>query len=100
KSLLTGWMSDGTCKVERSKDWIKWRFDPSSQNAYEWATAYRNGNAEAWAVRSTCDWEGASLVDLLGSDSVALEAVTSAVLRQAKQKGVASLRVVTNEPHA
>jgi len=92
--------SKGLCRIERSPDWLKWRFDPKSEHAYEWVTAYRRESAQAcviWGVTMEC---GGVLSDLLGSDPEALEAATSAAVRRAKEKKVAYLTALTNETQA
>jgi len=87
----------GICRIERSKEWIKWRFDSASQRRYVWFTAYRGGKAEACAVFGTNDWREMPLIDVLGSDAQALEAVVSKATRHAKELGLPAIRAVTND---
>jgi hypothetical protein len=63
-------------------------------------TAYRHGKAQAWAVWGFSKWRPDAKIDILGSDSIALEAVTSAAIKRAKEAGVPYLRAVTNEESA
>lgn len=86
----------GICRIERSKDWIKWRFDSASQRHYVWFSAYRGGKVQACAVFGTNDWGETTLVDALGSDIQALEAVVSKATRQARELGLPSVAAVTN----
>jgi hypothetical protein len=78
----------GICRIERSKEWIKWRFDSASQRRYVWFSAYRGGKAKACAVFGTNDWGETPLVDVLGSDIQALKAVASKATRHARELGL------------
>lgn len=100
ESLLEDWRkSEGTCRVDRSIEWFRWRFDPASQTDYRWAVAYRDGNARAWAVWGIRQWGNhTAMIDLLGCDCEALEAATSTAVRQAIKTDVPRLLAITNEP--
>jgi hypothetical protein len=101
ESLLATWKaSEELCRVERSMEWISWRFDAKSQRAYEWMTAYRGGTARAYAIWGILRPEAGGLADLIGSDSEALEAATSAAVQRAKERGMGTLSAVTNEQDA
>jgi hypothetical protein len=86
--------------VERSEEWFKWRFDPTSQVTYDWVTADRGEDAQVWAVWGVREWEDGSRIDLMGQDSEILEAATSAAVRRARERGVTFMSAATNEPHA
>ncbi len=85
------------CRVERSKEWVKWRFDPASQRHYVWFSAYRDGKLAACAVLRISDWATCTpVVDVLGVDTRALEIVVSKATRYAKQIGLPLVAAVTN----
>jgi hypothetical protein len=90
----------GICRIERSKEWIKWRFDSASQRHYVWFSAYRGGKVKACAVFGTNDWGDLPLIDISGSDAEALEAVVSRATRRAKELGLPRLGAVTNYRNA
>jgi len=93
--------SEGLCRVERSIEWLRWRFDPKSQRAYEWVVAYRGRSAQACAIWGlSTELKSGVLSYLLGSDSEALEAATSVAVRRAKEKKVGILMAVTNHEDA
>jgi GNAT superfamily N-acetyltransferase len=84
------------CRISPSKDWIIWRTDSASQSRYFWFSGYREDTLVAYAVFGINAWEKISLVNVLGSDTQALEAVVSRAARHAKQLGLPAVRVVTN----
>jgi hypothetical protein len=86
----------GVCRIERSKEWNRWRLDSASQRHYVWFSAYEKGNAKACAVFGTNDWGETVLVDVLGSDISALEAVVSKATSHAKELGLPAVSAVTN----
>jgi len=90
----------GICRIERSIDWIKWRFDNASQRNYIWFSAYRDGDLAACAVFGLNDWGDMPLVDMTGSDTQALEGVVSRATRCAKEHGLPQLAAITNYPSA
>lgn len=87
----------GTCQIERSAEWFRWRFDSASQRDYVWFSAYRDGELNAWAVFGVNNWGEIPLIDVSGSDAEALEAVTSEATRRAKELGLAMLLSYTND---
>ncbi|MGA2791705.1 MAG: hypothetical protein ABSF00_13185 [Candidatus Bathyarchaeia archaeon] len=87
----------GTCRIGRSLDWFKWRFDSKSQRSYVWFSAYCDGKLRAWAAFGTNDWGEISLIDMCGSDGRALELVTSRATRRAKELRVPARIAVTND---
>jgi len=98
--LLEDWRnSEGSCKVERSVEWYGWRFAATSQVNYVWATAYRDGRALSWAVYGTREWgKNSGMIDIMGCDPDALEAVTSNAVREAERRGLSNLLALTDEP--
>jgi GNAT superfamily N-acetyltransferase len=101
---LTGSMypenEKGICRIERTKEWIVWRFDPASQRQYLWFTAYRGGKAKACAVFATECWGDLPLIDVLGYDAQALEAVVSKATLHAKELGLPIVEAITNDGNA
>ena len=89
--------TDRTCRIERSVDWFKWKFDSRSQRRYVWFSAYRDGNLEAWAAFGINDWGELPLIDLMGSDPASLEAVVSGATRRAKELGLPALLAFTHD---
>jgi len=85
-----------TCQVERSSDWFKWRFSPTSTFKHHWFSAFQNGDLKAWAVLVTSDWGQGALLDMSGIDPRAVEAVVSNATRMAKSLGLPWLNVSTN----
>jgi hypothetical protein len=87
----------GTCRIGRSLDWFKYRFDSKSQRSYVWFSAYCDGKLKAWAAFGTNDWGQIPLIDICGSDGRALETVASRTTRRAKELRVPALIAVTND---
>jgi len=88
---ITSDETDQTCRIERSIDWFKWKFDSRSQRRYVWLSAYRGGNLKAWAAFGINDWGELPLIDTMGSDPASLEAVVSGATRRAKELGLPAL---------
>ena len=89
-----------TCRIGRSPEWFKWRFDAASQHQYQWFSAYRDGELKAWAVFGLNDSGEQPMIDMSGIDPAALEASVSAATRRAKELGLATLVSVTNDDAA
>jgi GNAT superfamily N-acetyltransferase len=89
--------TDSTCRIERSIDWFKWRFNSASQRRYVWFSAYREGELKAWAAFGVDEWNGVSLIDALGTETKALESVVSEATRYAKKLGIGALIAFTND---
>jgi GNAT superfamily N-acetyltransferase len=92
--------TDGICRVERSAEWLKWRFSSASQRRYLWFSAYRGGDLKALAVFGVDDSAEAPLIESIGSDPAALEAAVSSATRRAKELGLPAIKAVTNDEHA
>jgi GNAT superfamily N-acetyltransferase len=93
----------GLCQIERTPEWFSWRYSPASENNYQWVSTYRQEKLEAvgvWGYQNN-RWgqvadNRAHLVELLGDNPKALEAVLSAIITQAMQTGVILLETVSN----
>ncbi len=88
------------CRVERSADQFRWRFDLASQRRYRWFSAYRGGRFAAWAVYGTNSWGQTPMIDLAGDDRESLVAAASWATRRAKESGLGTLIAFTNEEKA
>jgi hypothetical protein len=86
----------GVCRIEHSGEWIKWRFDSASQRSYFWFSAYGGGKLKACAIFGTNQWGEPPIVDVLGSDFKALEAVVSKATSFAKELGQSYVLAFTN----
>ncbi len=103
-ALLEQWRKqDGTCQIERTPQWLTWRYAQEAENSYQWIAAYRNGAlmaAGAWGRQSNAWGEiadsRAHLVEFLGEDARALEAVLGAIIKQAAMDGAILLETVSN----
>jgi len=82
----------GICRIERSKEWIRCGLIlPRSAVMFGFRPI-----AKACAVFGTNDWGETPLVDVLGSDIQALEAVASRATRHARELGLPCVAAVTN----
>jgi len=88
---------NGTCRIERSAQWFKWRFDSASQRDYLWFSAYRDGGLKACAVFGVNYWGATPLIAMSGTDAEALKAVTSKATRRAKELGLPMLLSFTSD---
>lgn len=86
-----------TCRIERSTEWFKWRFNAASQRRYQWFSAHRDGDLKAWAVFGLNDWGEIPIIDMSGADPNALEAVVSTATRRAKELGLTRLTSVRSD---
>jgi GNAT superfamily N-acetyltransferase len=103
-TLLDAWSrAPGACQIERTPEWLAWRYDDAAQNAYRWLGAYRGGTlaaAAVWGMRTPA-WgdiaDGrAHLVELLGSDPSALSAVLASVIDETRSAGAVLLETLCN----
>jgi len=105
--LLAQWRQEaGTCRIERNTEWISWRTAPEAENDYRWVAARRGGTLAAVGVwgRQNEAWgkvadNRAHLVELLGDDPQALEAVLATIIEQSAASGSVLLETVTNVEH-
>jgi GNAT superfamily N-acetyltransferase len=95
----------GACRVDRSADWLSWRYAAESCNDYRWVSAYRNGALSAvgiWGMRGAA-WKTeadgrAHLVELIGDDPKAREAVVATIIREARAEKALLLETLCNIP--
>lgn len=95
---LHGGSPKGSCSVDRSVSWMKWRFSQDSGRAYRWihTTGQAEGFAVAvWGIRE--DGHGV-LSDVLGFTQDAIDIVVRHAVHQALEAGVPALHSVTNRP--
>jgi len=107
-ALLEPWRAErGICRVERTGDWLAWRYAPEAAHDYEWICARRAGTlvaAAAWGMRNE-SWgdvaDGrAHLVELVGNDARALRSVVATTISRAAARQATLLEALTNEPAA
>jgi GNAT superfamily N-acetyltransferase len=91
------------CQIERTPEWLSWRYASAAENNYQWVSAYQNGKLEAVAIwgRQNSAWghiadNRAHLVELLGEKPKALEAVLATTIKQVIQSGAILLETVSN----
>ncbi|MDP6175322.1 MAG: GNAT family N-acetyltransferase [Rhodospirillales bacterium] len=101
--LAQGPEEGGICGVERSPAWLDWRYAEDAENDYAWVAAYKGGNLAALGIwgRQNAAWgqvadNRAHLVELLGADPTALQAVLSATITHAEMGGALLLETVCN----
>jgi GNAT superfamily N-acetyltransferase len=102
--LLAGWCpGPGLCRVERTPQWLQWRYSDGAAHDYEWICARRDGAvvaAGAWGMQNAAWGEVADgrahLVELLGDDPAGLRAVVGAVIARAAERRAWILETVTN----
>lgn len=102
--LLANWCKEPSlCCIERTTDWLNWRYCPEAAHDYEWVTASRAGRVVAagvWGVRnSSWDQNGdgrAHLVELLGTDPAAVTAVLSRIIDRAWLRNAWIIETITN----
>jgi len=95
----------GHCRVERTPEWLDWRYSGAASHDYEWICARRGGTmlaAGVWGMQNA-EWgdvadSRAHLVELLGADTAGLRAVVGAVIGRAAARGAWILETVTNIP--
>jgi len=93
------------CHVDRTPEWLDWRYADAASHDYEWICARRGDMliaAGVWGMQNT-DWgeiaDGrAHLVELMGDDQAGLRAVVGAVIGRATARDAWILETVTNIP--
>jgi len=91
----------GECRLDRGLAEMRWRYALESAMGYEWVVARRGGRAVAagvWGMREA-SWGSrasgrAGLMELLGTDAAALEAVLAAIIERARDAGAWRLEAV------
>jgi GNAT superfamily N-acetyltransferase len=103
-ALLGHWQKgEGVCKVERTAEWLGWRYALDTENDYRWVSAYRGANlvaAGVWGKRNQA-WGNvadnrAHLVDLLGGDAKGLAAILAAIIKDAATENSIVLETLCN----
>lgn len=105
QKIIDASADEATCRVARSLAWLKWRYDAASSNNYRWICAYRSGELRGvgvWGMRDA-SWGGiadgrAHLVELMGDNAAALEAVLAAVIFDARAGRALLLETLSNIP--
>lgn len=105
-SRLAGGEENGArCRVDRTAEWLTWRYSPDAAQGYEWIGATEGGRIRAVAVWGMRDesWSGqrdgrARLVELEGESHEARVAALSLVIARARAGGAWLLETVTNCP--
>lgn len=93
------------CHIDRTPEWLDWRYTDAAFHDYEWICARRGDTlvaAGVWGMQNTA-WgdvaDGrAHLVELMGDDPASLRAVVGAVIRRAAAHNAWILETVTNIP--
>lgn len=102
--LLANWCKEADiCSIERTAEWLDWRYCPEAAHDYEWVMALRAGSvvgAGVWGMRNS-SWgkngDGrAHLVELFGTDPAALTALLSAIIDRAWLRNAWAIETVTN----
>ena len=102
--LLENWNGTiGPCAVNRSIDWLDWRYSAAAENDYRWVVASTDGELKAIGIwgRRTNTWGRAAdnrahLVELLGEDPAALRAVLATIIGDAQNKNAILLETLCN----
>jgi len=93
----------GGHQIDRTPNWLKWRYADQSENDYEWVCAYRQGKLSAigvWGMQNV-QWgqvadQRAHLVELSGIDHTARQAILATVIKRAFQKSAILIETMTN----
>ena len=102
--LLESWNKTvGPCAVNRSIEWLDWRYSAAAKNDYRWVVASTNGKMKAMGIwgRQTSAWGKAAdnrahLVELLGDDPGALRAVLATIIGDARTGNAILLETLCN----
>jgi len=95
------------CHIDRTPEWLDWRYADAAFHDYEWICARRGDSliaAGVWGMQNVA-WGNvadgrAHLTELMGDDSAGLRAVVGAVIRRAAARDAWILETVTNIPAA
>jgi GNAT superfamily N-acetyltransferase len=88
----------GVC-IQRSADYLNWRYVSHPSARYEIVTARRHGKLRGYAVWTEAG-EDASIVDLFGEDNPAMvKALVSEVIRRLTKHPVTTVSLWLNESH-
>ncbi len=84
--------SSAAVKVQRTSDYLAWRFERHPQRRYELARAKREERMAAFVV-FTCEPDAISLVDLGGDDFEAVGAIVGRLVQLGFERSVQRLQV-------
>ena len=102
--LLAHWCTGpDLCRIERTADWLDWRYCKVSAHDYEWVTTLRAGSVVAagvWGMRDA-SWNKnadgrAHLVELFGTDPAAITALLSVIIDRAWLRNAWVIETITN----
>jgi len=102
--LLDHWRNEtGICKIDRTAEWLAWRYAKESENNYRWVSAYQNETliaAGIWGKQSPA-WGNvgdnrAHLVELFGKDQQGLRAVLAEIISDATAANSMVLETLCN----
>ncbi len=86
------------CRVERSPEWLAWRYHPASGRDYRWIACYAERELAGFCVwRFDATTRRASIAELAGHPQ-ALATLLSAVLTMAYRLQVRIIDIFTNDP--
>ena len=103
-ALLDTWCAEpGLCRIERTPEWLDWRYAAEAGHDYEWVCAHEGDTpvaAAVWGMRGAAWGEAADgrahLVELLGAHRRGLEAVLAAVVGRARRRRAWILETLCN----
>lgn len=102
--LLASWCEDlDACCIERTPEWLHWRYSPEAGHDYEWVMVLRAGKvfaAGVWGMRNST-WHKnvdgrAHLMELFGTDPAGLEALLAAIIDRAWLRHAWLIETITN----
>lgn len=104
EALLAAWCdAPGLCRIDRSPEWLDWRYAADAEHDYEWISAYRGGElvaAGVWGMRNASWGDSADcrahLTELMGNDPRGLSAVLATVIEHAAGRSAILLDTVCN----
>ena len=90
-------------RISRTPDWLEWRYAEVTENDYEWICAYRGDSLSAfgvWGMQNNI-WSNvadsrAHLVELMGEDDAARQAVLSMMIDRARENSAIVLETISN----
>jgi GNAT superfamily N-acetyltransferase len=99
-ALLSASQADATsCRVNKTREWYRWRFSEASGKRYEWVGAYKGANLVGlaiWGMDILVPYPRALFSELLWAGPGAAEALVHAVVTRCRDAGMHILSAVTN----
>jgi GNAT superfamily N-acetyltransferase len=103
-TLLDTWCAEpDLCRIERTPEWLDWRYAPEAGHGYEWVCAYEGDTviaAGVWGMRDATWGKAADnrahLVELLGGHHRGLQAVLATVIARAGERRAWLLETLSN----